>query len=315
MICMYKSLELVDVLKLTGDLTRLRILCCLQDNELAVNELVEILEMNQSAVSNQLSLLKKSELVKFRKEGKRIFYSLTSFVKKGVHGPLFNEIFQRALAKNELKGDMVKLEEILRRRREESLNQFKNRRIKDKSCPGEGWQATARGFAQLISHKNIADLGCGTGRLAAILAEGGNRVTGFDNNPEQLEKAKKLEEQFKGMLTFESCNIEEKNDWAEKYDLVILSHTLHHLTHPARVIRNIASMVKPGSGQVLIFDLAAHEEEIFKDMFGDFWLGFKEENIEEWLYDAGFDEIHIQSLPMEEQNINVKTLIVTARRV
>jgi len=306
--------NLVEILKLTGDITRLRILNCLRENELAVNELVEILEMNQSAVSNQLSLLKKSAMVKNRKEGKRIFYSLNPQIRRGEYKELYHEIFQRALNQDVLKQDQELLEEILRRRREESLNQFRNRKVKDQSCPGESWEATARGFAQLISNQKIADLGCGSGRLAAILAEGGNDVTGFDNNPEQLEEARLLIPGFQGNLHFEQCNIEEQSQWEGDFDLAILSHTLHHLTHPARAIRNISSMLKPGSGKLLIFDLAAHNEELFHELFGDFWLGFEETDILEWLEDGHFEEVRLKHLNSEEQGLKVRTLIVSAQK-
>lgn len=304
----------MEILKLTGDITRLRILNCLRENELAVNELVEILEMNQSAVSNQLSLLKKSGMVKNRKEGKRIFYSLNPQIRRGEFKELYHEIFQRALNQDVLKQDQDLLEEILRRRREESLNQFRNRKVKDQSCPGESWEATARGFAQLISDRKIADLGCGSGRLAAILAEGGNDVTGFDNNPEQLEEARRLIPGFHGNLHFEECNIEEQGGWDGSFDLAILSHTLHHLTHPARALRNISSMLKAGTGQLLIFDLAAHNDEFYHDMFGDFWLGFEENDLLEWLEDGEFDRIRIKHLNSEEEGLKVRTLIVSAQK-
>ena len=310
---MESSNDLMELLKLTGDITRIRILSCLSENELAVNELVEILDMNQSAVSNQLSLLKKSEMVKNRKEGKRIFYSMNLQIRKGPFRPLFEEILKQASEKELLKEDRDKLEDILRRRREESLNQFRNRRIRDMGLPGESWEATARGFAQLIQNQTVADLGCGSGRLAAILAEGGNRVTGFDNNPEELESARKWEEEFRGNLRFRECNIEESQDWDQLYDLAILSHTLHHLTHPSRALRNIADMLEPGKGQILIFDLSSHEEEMYKEMFGDFWLGFEPEMLQEWLVDAGMEDIRIKQLaPQGDQT--VRTLIVTARK-
>lgn len=304
---------LMDLLKIAGDSTRIRILSSLRENELAVNELVEILDMNQSAVSNQLSLLKKSEMVKNRKEGKRIFYSLNTQIRKSPHQSLFEAILDQAASQDQLKNDREKLEEILRRRREESLTQFRNRTNKDKGLPGDSWEATARGFAQLIHNQTIADLGCGSGRLAAILAEGGNQVTGFDNNPEELEEARKWEEEFQGRLRFRECNIEEKQVWDQLYDLVILSHTMHHLTHPSRALKNIGEMLKPGTGKILIFDLAAHEEEIYKEMFGDFWLGFDSELLREWLEDAGLEDVRVKLLTPQE-DLSVKPLIATARK-
>lgn len=68
--------ELAEIFKLFADETRLRIVCCLLTEELCVCDLTELLELNQSTVSHQLQLLRNSKLVKYRREGKQIFYSL-----------------------------------------------------------------------------------------------------------------------------------------------------------------------------------------------------------------------------------------------
>lgn len=67
---------LSEIFKLFADETRLRIICCLLKAELCVCDLCELLELNQSTVSHQLQLLRSSKLVKYRREGKQIFYSL-----------------------------------------------------------------------------------------------------------------------------------------------------------------------------------------------------------------------------------------------
>jgi ArsR family transcriptional regulator len=68
--------ELSDFFKVLGDSTRLKILFALFSSEICVQCLAELLNMNQSAISHQLRVLKQSRLVKFRKEGKFKFYSL-----------------------------------------------------------------------------------------------------------------------------------------------------------------------------------------------------------------------------------------------
>lgn len=67
---------LADFYKVFGDATRVRILCALFHGELCVCGLAEALEMTQSAVSHQLRVLKQMKLVKNRREGKTIYYSL-----------------------------------------------------------------------------------------------------------------------------------------------------------------------------------------------------------------------------------------------
>lgn len=69
-------LNLSNMFKLFADDTRLRIICILLKQELCVCDICETLELNQSTVSHQLQLLRNSNLVKYRREGKQIFYSL-----------------------------------------------------------------------------------------------------------------------------------------------------------------------------------------------------------------------------------------------
>lgn len=68
--------DLADFYKVFGDLTRVKILCALFQSELCVCGLAEVVEMTQSAVSHQLRILKQMKLVKNRREGKTIYYSL-----------------------------------------------------------------------------------------------------------------------------------------------------------------------------------------------------------------------------------------------
>jgi DNA-binding transcriptional ArsR family regulator len=69
-------LALSEIFKAMGDPTRIRILYALLQSELCVCDLVEVLEMSQSAVSHQLRILRNLRLVKFRRDGKNVFYSL-----------------------------------------------------------------------------------------------------------------------------------------------------------------------------------------------------------------------------------------------
>ncbi len=68
--------DLAEFFKVFADFTRLRIIQLLNDEELPVGEIARRLEMEQSAISHQLRVLKAARLVKQRREGKSIFYSL-----------------------------------------------------------------------------------------------------------------------------------------------------------------------------------------------------------------------------------------------
>lgn len=68
--------DLAELFKVFGDSTRIRILFVLFEAEVCVCDLAEALNMTQSAVSHQLKILKQNKLVRSRREGKSVFYSL-----------------------------------------------------------------------------------------------------------------------------------------------------------------------------------------------------------------------------------------------
>lgn len=68
--------DVADLFKSFSDSTRIRIMYILFDGEMCVNDIAECLKMTVSAISHQLQLLKTARLVKSRREGKTVFYSL-----------------------------------------------------------------------------------------------------------------------------------------------------------------------------------------------------------------------------------------------
>ena len=68
--------DLAELFKVFGDSTRIKILYSMFETERCVNDIAKLLNLSQSSVSHQLRILKSSKLVKFRREGKSIFYSL-----------------------------------------------------------------------------------------------------------------------------------------------------------------------------------------------------------------------------------------------
>ena len=68
--------DLAELFKIFGDSTRIKILYVLSEAEMCVCDIAQLLGLTQSAVSHQLRALKQSKLVKYRREGKTVFYSL-----------------------------------------------------------------------------------------------------------------------------------------------------------------------------------------------------------------------------------------------
>ena len=71
-----KLYDLAELFKVFGDTTRIKIIYALFEEEMCVCDIADLLNMTQSAISHQLRVLKQARLVKFRKEGKIVYYSL-----------------------------------------------------------------------------------------------------------------------------------------------------------------------------------------------------------------------------------------------
>lgn len=71
-----KLYDLAELFKVFGDSTRIRILWALSESDMCVCDIAALLNMTQSAISHQLRILKQTRLVKNRKEGKVVYYSL-----------------------------------------------------------------------------------------------------------------------------------------------------------------------------------------------------------------------------------------------
>lgn len=71
-----KLYEVAELFKVFGDATRVKIMFLLLKSELCVCDIAQFLNMQQSAISHQLRVLKQARLVKYRREGKTVFYSL-----------------------------------------------------------------------------------------------------------------------------------------------------------------------------------------------------------------------------------------------
>lgn len=68
--------DLAELFKVFGDSTRIKIICALFESEMCVCDLSNLLNMSQSAISHQLRVLKAARLVKFKRDGKVVYYSL-----------------------------------------------------------------------------------------------------------------------------------------------------------------------------------------------------------------------------------------------
>jgi ArsR family transcriptional regulator len=71
-----RAAALADLLRTMGDANRVRILSLLMDHELCVHDIAALMEMSQSAISHQMRVLRQARLVRARKDGRHVYYTL-----------------------------------------------------------------------------------------------------------------------------------------------------------------------------------------------------------------------------------------------
>lgn len=94
--------NLAEFFKLIGDPTRLKILFALDKEEVCVCDIANILSMSKSSISHQLAVLRKSEIIKCRKQGKEVYYTLDDNHVNEVFEIALNHINHKNKERNEL---------------------------------------------------------------------------------------------------------------------------------------------------------------------------------------------------------------------
>ncbi len=313
---MSKFLE-IDVLtaifRLLSDETRLRIISALNGNELAVGELQKILNLGQSTLSTQLGLLKDEGLVVNKKEGQKVYYRLPGEIQTDAKFSVVQNALESAQTAKWFERDQRQLKKILHERAEASLQFFNSLAHQNKPSPGQTWKALSLGLIQMLRGQCIVDLGCGNGRLAAQLAKSGNFVSAVDNSEEQIRLAKQSVGGETEHLHFIQATMEETGLNAQSFDVALLSQSLHHAAKPEAVLAESYRLLKPG-GRILILDLLAHSEEWMQSKFGDFWLGFALNDLENWLRDCGYINIHSEITGSTKDFPEIESLLITAEK-
>ena len=300
-------------MRLLSDPTRARIIFLLSRGELSVGELQEILGMRQSRISTHLSLLRKAGLAADRRDGKNSFYALSDNLPEGVQKIL--EAAIQATAQDPLtladQRALKRLAEKRRRRTEQHFNLVAERLGKN-YCPGRSWESIGQMLLLLTPRVKIADLGAGDGTVSRLLARQAEFVHCIDNSPRMVELGRSLakKEQLKN-VDYVLGDIEKVPLADRSVDIALLSQALHHAENPKKALAEAFRILKP-SGRLLILDLRAHRFEKAREIYADRWLGFKENDLHDWLDEIGFVRPEVRVVAKETQEPGFETLLGTA---
>jgi ArsR family transcriptional regulator len=158
----------------------------------------------------------------------------------------------------------------------------------------------------------IADLGCGTGEIAAELSPFVKQVLAVDNSPSILRAARRRLAETKNVdLRRGDLAALPIEDGACDAALMVLAMT--YIAQPLDALREMARILKPGARAVIV-DLLHHDRDDFKRQMGQRWPGFELWQIEQWMTEANLRVEICRPLPTEPDVKGPALLLATANK-
>jgi ArsR family transcriptional regulator len=158
----------------------------------------------------------------------------------------------------------------------------------------------------------VADLGCGSGTVAATLAPYVRSVIGVDQSAAMLKSARKRTAGLRNVElrqgSLESLPVESRS-----VDGALLLLSLSYVADPLRALTEAAQILKPG-GRLVVVDLLRHDREDFRRQMGQSSLGFEPEELARVLDEAGLSGSSCRALPPEPRAQGPALVLAAASR-
>jgi len=268
---------LVRRLAVLGDGVRLRLLRLAEREELGVGELARCVRLPQSTVSRHVAALLEAGFLVKRSEGTATLLRLVPEALEPSCGEIWTAIRGRLPGGPEVAEDDARLAAVLAERRIDSRTYFGRvgadwTRIRQQLF-GDGLTAIA--LLGLVEPAwTVADIGCGTGEAAALLAPFVTKVVAIDREPAMLAAARKRLAGRRN-VEFRRGELEDLPAKPGEFDAAVAMLIFHHLDDPAASLAAIARIVRPG-GPILVVDMVRHGHEEYRQAMGHRHLGFTE---------------------------------------
>lgn len=283
-----ERLPILDQLAALAEPTRARLLRVLEQKELTVAELCSVLQLPQSTVSRHLKVLADGGWVRFRPDGARRLYRLHDERLEPHARELWHLTREQVAATPAADEDARRLRGVVEQRRNRSREFFAGAAEEWDRLRRElfGERALSTSLLGLLARDLVvADLGCGTGAVAAALAPFVRRVVAVDGSREMLAAAR-TRLAGRDNVELRHGELESLPLGAGEVHAATLILVLHHLPDPGRALSEVARIVRPG-GKLLLLDMLPHDRDEYREAMGHVWLGFSEAEVRASFADAG----------------------------
>jgi ArsR family transcriptional regulator len=305
----------LDRLSILADMTRSRILLLLDRHELTVTELCTILQLPQSTVSRHLKTLADDDWIVARGDGTSRFYKMVASRLDDATKDLWMLVRAQMATSPSAGEDQRRAMSVLQRRAAKARVFFADSAEYWDAMRAEmiGKRADLLSLLDLLDENwVVGDLGCGAGQLTEALAPCVAQVIGVDESGPMLQAASKRLQGVENVTlrpgTIEALPIEDAT-----LDVAILFLVAHFISDPAKVMREIRRVLKPG-GRLLVVDMMSHDRVDYVLQLGHVWQGFDGEQMKDWLTDAGFTKAKYRALPADPDATGPTLFVANARK-
>lgn len=297
------TIPVAERLSALAEPIRLRIARLLEAAELTVGEVGKVVQHPQSTVSRHLKILSDAGLLQKRSEGTAAYYRLVLDDLDPEARQLWRAVEGALAADVAVQDDLRRVRAVLAERTTDSLSFFGRVAGQWDEVRRQlfGNEFTARGLLGLLPPDwTVADLGCGTGNAAELIAPFVKQVIAVDQSRPMLKAAKKRLAALKNVRfidgPLEAIPLEDGC-----VDAATLIMVLHHIADPGATLGEVRRILRPG-GTVLIVDMFEHERAEYRSAMGHRHLGFAQERMLAMLEEAGFRGARLAPLQLESES-------------
>jgi len=310
-------------LAVLADKTRLRLLRVLEGAELSVGELGQVFQSPQSTISRHLKVLADAGWIVRRSEGTATFYRMVLDDLTTSARALWLTIRDQAAEgdRAEHVEDVRRVAAVLDERRTDSQAYFGRVAGEWDEVRQElfGTRFTLNALLELLTSAwVVADLGCGTGNIAELLAPVVKRVIAVDQSGPMIDAAKR---RLKGVKNVEFIESELSTLPLPpgSVDVAAFGLVLHHVAKPELPLREAARILRSGAnevpGRVLVVDMVRHDRSEYRHLMGHQHLGFSRDDIESRFAIAGLEPMSFRQLPVDPDARGPGLFVATAKLV